>query len=228
MSTNRTRRFNRRTAEHLLRGAAAGRGVEGTAAVTSLLGAAAAPARDDELAGQPAALAAFRAARLGPVPQPRRRSVIKSALAQSLTTKIAAFAVAAVAFGGVATAAVTGHLSPHTGPTTPVPPTSSHAAAPVQLSTSDNAERATAGGGPAVPAPDLTGLCHAYTAGAGSDHGKALDNPAFTALITAAGGRDNVAAFCAGLLPSASGKPSGPPTQHDKPTHPTHPSHAGH
>jgi hypothetical protein len=228
MSLNRPRRFHRRTAEQLLRGAAAGRGVDGAVAVRSLLAAAAAPARDDELAGQPAALAAFRAARLDPVRQPRRRSVIKFALAP----KIAAFAVAAVAFGGVATAAVTGHLPTHLGPT-PSPPAGSHAAS-ARPSTSDNAERR-GGDGHAAPTPNLVGLCQAFTAGAGAEHGKALDSPAFTALITAAGGRANVATFCAAHSHDAQGKPSTtgePPTRQGKPTHPTHPagpsSHSGH
>jgi hypothetical protein len=53
------------------------------------------------------------------------------------------------------------------------------------------------------PSPSLTGLCHAVGAGNKDDHGKALENPAFTALITAAGGKDKVDVFCATLLASA-------------------------
>ncbi len=51
----------------------------------------------------------------------------------------------------------------------------------------------------AAPEPSLVGLCHAFPAVANS-HGRALDNPAFTTLITAAGGADNVAAYCQVLL----------------------------
>ena len=36
----------------------------------------------------------------------------------------------------------------------------------------------------------MIGLCRAYEAGRGKTSGKALDNPAFTSLITAAGRRD--------------------------------------
>jgi len=75
-----------------------------------------------------------------------------------------------------------------------------------------------------VPSAALVGLCHAYTAGAGAQHGNARTDPAFTALVTAAGGTGNVATFCATLLttsPShpagagASGHPTGQPTTTD-------------
>jgi hypothetical protein len=65
------------------------------------------------------------------------------------------------------------------------------------------------------PSPSLVGLCHAVDAGNKDDHGKALENPAFTALITAAGGKEKVDAFCATLLASASAAPK---------EHPSHPA----
>jgi hypothetical protein len=80
----------------------------------------------------------------------------------------------------------------------------------------------------------MTGLCNAFAAGAGSDHGKALDSPAFTALISTAGGRDRVDAYCAQLLADQHGttkekdKGNGPPTSHPAsgPDHPkAHPGH---
>jgi hypothetical protein len=42
-------------------------------------------------------------------------------------------------------------------------------------------------------------LCHAYRAGAKAEHGKALESPAFTALVTAAGGKSEVDGYCEGL-----------------------------
>jgi hypothetical protein len=65
------------------------------------------------------------------------------------------------------------------------------------------------------PSPSLVGLCHAVNAGNKDDHGKALENPAFTALITTAGGKEKVDAFCAALLASASAAPK---------EHPSHPA----
>ncbi|HTI26571.1 MAG TPA: PT domain-containing protein [Kutzneria sp.] len=86
----------------------------------------------------------------------------------------------------------------------------------------------------ADPSPSLVGLCHAYTAGAGADHGKALENPTFSALITTAGGKDEVDAYCTTLLAASpaesahpgqpSDHPSGAPTGHptgDPTDHPT-------
>lgn len=83
------------------------------------LAGATAPARDGELSGVTAAIAAFVAAGAGaPAPvtsTPGRRSMIKTLLASTLATKIVAgFATAAV-IGGVSLAASTGHL-PGQGP----------------------------------------------------------------------------------------------------------------
>ena len=47
------------------------------------------------------------------------------------------------------------------------------------------------------------------------DQGKALENPAFTALITAAGGKAKVDAFCVKLLAAAAAAPK---------EHPSHPA----
>ena len=67
------------------------------------------------------------------------------------------------------------------------------------------------------------GLCRAYEAGNKADHGRALQSPAFTALVTAAGGADNVATYCA-TVPHG---PSGHPTHPSKPTQAAHPTHPG-
>ena len=216
MSTyHRTGAIDRRTAERLLDRARAGRPAGGDPLV-DLLALAAAPAGRDELAGESAALAAFRAARPVPADRPRRRSMIKTTLAKVLTLKAAAV-LAATAAGGVALAASTGALpNPLNGTTQSAPGVVGHVGGRSSVAPSRGA------GSAATPSPSLLGLCHAYVAGAGSEHGKVLENPAFGALITTAGGKDKVDAFCADLLASAG--PGGESTNHptDGPTgHPT-------
>lgn len=152
------------------------------------------------MVGEAAAVVAFRSAQVGVVPQPRRRSMIKSALANALALKVAAGAAAvAAAAGGVAYAANTGALSGTFG--------GGHAAAAAAASASARADAVRGSEGPqgakGSPSPSLVGLCHAYTAGVATSNGKALENPAFTALITAAGGKAEVAGYCAKVLASA-------------------------
>jgi PT repeat len=226
MSTHRPRRIDRTTAEQLLRGEPVDP-TGGPDPLAALLAAAAAPARADELAGEYAALAAFREAHLGPVLQPRRTSMIKTALAKLLTVKLAAAAVGVTTLGGVALAAGTGTLptSPRHETTTSHPKPAHATGKPSTAPTHESKSKAS-------PSPSLFGLCHAYTAGAGSEHGKALESPAFTALITAAGGKSNVAAYCTAVIAAGpgksgthpTGKPTTQPTDHPtgKPTdHPT-------
>lgn len=214
MSTHRRRRLDRGTAEELLRGRPAGP-LAGGEALAGLLAAAAGPARDSELAGEEQAVTAFRvAAHHIPATQPRRSSMIS----KLLTLKLALAAVLATAGGGVALAAATGNLP--NGGSTPAAQSSASAAASAR-STDHPA---------ASPSPSLHGLCVAYTHGVATSKGKALDNPAFTALINAAGGKDNVAAFCKTELASknkasaASHAPAQPAASHatGQPTdHPT-------
>jgi hypothetical protein len=52
--------------------------------------------------------------------------------------------------------------------------------------------------------PSFVGLCHAYSSGNKATHGKALQSPAFLALVTAAGGEGQVVSFCTPLLAKAS------------------------
>ena len=205
MSTHRSRRIDRHTAEQLLRSAPGQPPVAGRDRLSDLLAAAGAPARDRELAGEQAALAAFRDARLAPAPQRWRSRMLRTALANLLAVKIAG--VAALTAGGIALAAAAGTLpgQQREEPTTPastnvVSTTSATTAAP-----SKEPERKP-DNSTASPSPSLKGLCQAYTAGAGSEHGKSHDNPAFSALITAAGGAERVPGFCAGLLGEKHGK----------------------
>lgn len=242
----RKQRLTRADAETLLDG-----GVAGHPDLTALLDAAAAPASANELAVGPRVLAELRAAHLRPTPTARRRSMIKTALAQVIAAKFAASAaVAAAATGGIALAAATGNLpgpiqhaahvafaapdSQHgdgggtpstdsTGDTTPATDTGSTDStdpAGGDTSSSDSPTAST------TPSPSLTGLCKAYQAGVGDNPGKALENPAFTVLITAAGGKDNVADFCVSLVGPAkthssdhpSGNPGEPTESHGRPT----------
>jgi hypothetical protein len=149
--------------------------------------------------------------------------MLKTALLKLLTLKAGAIAVLAVGAGGVAVAASTGvlpnPLSPHSQSTDPAGSNQGNdQTGPLHSN--------------ATPSPSLVGLCKAFQAGAGADHGKALDSPAFRALVSAAGGKDQVDAFCQGVLASA--PPSHHPTPSGQPgseatTHPTgHPTPTGH
>jgi hypothetical protein len=159
---------------------------------------------------------------LAPVPQTRRLSMIKTAVLKLLTVKVVIAACATTAAGGVALAASTGNL--------PNPLDKHGSGVSSRLDTAPDSEKSKSshggdrdgdgkdgkdgnngngngngkqGNGPDAshaPSPSLVGLCHAYGSGNKADHGKALDNPAFTVLITTAGGRDKVDAFCATLL----------------------------
>ncbi|MBP2319762.1 hypothetical protein JOF56_000147 [Kibdelosporangium banguiense] len=228
MSAHRFRRVNRRTAEQMLDGAPDRVRTDGSDALNGLLAAASAPARLGELAGEEAAVAAFRAARLADAGQPRRQSMLKVALAKMLTVKIAATVVATLAVGGVAVAAVTGSL-PNQDPTPapPVPPSTWTDTVP------GNSSGGVPGGAPnatgkndkdkntqpdkpngdqnPAPSPSFDGLCNALTAGNKADHGKALENPAFTELIKQAGGKDKVLAFCVDLNDKQRGKSGNAP-----------------
>lgn len=235
MSIHRTRRISARTAEDLLDGVGAD---ARHPRLTATLRAAAGPTLPGEIAGRHEAVAAFQRALRQPAPFQRRPPLMKTALLKLLTLKAAAVAAVVLGTGGVALAASTGAI-PNPLNNHPVPAASASRAHPADRP--DASERP---GGPASPSPSLVGLCHAYTAGAGSDHGKALDSPAFQVLLTAAGGKAGVGAFCAKLLgttqaseapsaqPGTTDHPTGRPTEHptgrpsehptDKPS--THPS----
>ncbi|MFD0731556.1 hypothetical protein [Planotetraspora mira] len=221
MSTHRSHRIDRFTAERLLRGETAG-----PDQLAKLLAAAAAPAERGELAGEEAAVAAFREAHLVPALQPRKRSMIKTALLKFVTLKVAAAALSATAVGGVALAAGTGHLPESLGgPAPSVRPTATHDTGKAPTAgdkhPSASSSSSSSSSPSPSPSPSLVGLCRAYQAGAGDNPGKALDNPAFTHLITVAGGKDKVAAYCADRLKTRAGKaPASHPTGAPK-THPT-------
>ncbi|MBV2154700.1 hypothetical protein [Kitasatospora sp. SUK 42] len=170
MSTNRSRRIDRDAAEHLLGGAVGGpsdgqdaslTGPDGPGRIARVLAAAAAPATTGELAGEEAALAAFREASLTPDPvvtPVRRRSMATAALARAFSTKAAAAVLGATALCGVAVAAGTGNLpvSLGGGPSEPertvaVPGGSGGASAGTATSATGLASGASTPGGSARP-----------------------------------------------------------------------------
>ncbi|MCM0677980.1 hypothetical protein NCC78_25370 [Micromonospora phytophila] len=127
--------------------------------------------------------------------------MLETALAKLLTLKVGAGLLAVTATGGVAVAAANGAL-----PNPMVEPSASADADGKPAK--DDKGKASPSAGKGSPSPSLTGLCRAYTAGAGSNPGKALENPAFTALITEAGDKEKVAAYCDALLANAGNKPT--------------------
>jgi len=237
MTSHPTGRIDRNTAEALLRGVPGARDAAGR--LGAQLAAAASAAQPHELAGLPAALEAFRAVGRQPAIEPRRGSMIKAFLAKLLTIKAAAI-LACGAAGGVALAAGTGAVpNPLTRPPVSTPQHVEHSGRPSAHPAADRSH---------LPSPSLLGLCRAFAAGAGKQQGKSLSDPAFSALIKAAGGQEKVAAFCASLPtpsdgprphPSDSAHPSapvdhrgpggthpgGPPASHPEGPPSTHPTH---
>lgn len=210
MSTHRSSRVDRDTAEQLLAG-------HGVGPVASVLRAAAAPAHREELAGEDAAVAAFRTAEVAAAP--RRTSAFRSVLAKVVTVK-AAIVLAAAASTGIVLAATGGAL--------PVPWSDSPADPPVTTTTGDTATTTTtttrvpnppAGGTsdgrqpPATPDPSIVGLCRAYAAP--ENKGEGLDSPAFHALVEAAGGKNEVAEYCDDVEAAAPGTPEDPAKERD-------------
>jgi hypothetical protein len=125
--------------ERVLRDAAGGPR-PGQDPLTAFLAAAAAPAHEDELAGEEAAVAAFRRARLA---SPSRR---RPMFARLLTVKAAvALGLATTAIGGVALAAASGTLPGYTGVRRPA----SHRASAHPLTTGLPAAPGGGGGAPA-------------------------------------------------------------------------------
>jgi hypothetical protein len=173
----------------------------------SRLIANAAPPREyrRELRGEKEAVAAFAKARLNPAAAPRRRLMS----AGKLLTLKTVIAVVGLSGGSVALASATGHLPAQLGGH-PAAASSASSTASARANARDRNHPA------ATPSPALRGLCHAYNAGAGSNSGKALDNPAFSALISAAGGKDKVPSYCTTVLTSAPGHSAGHGTGNGK------------
>jgi hypothetical protein len=210
----------------------------GYGGLARLLAAATAPAAPQELAGERLVLATFAAVMRSPAPTlvPRRTAVARKVF----TMKAAAAALVAVlSVGGVAAAAtglLAGQASPETdraaAATTAGAGQGVGAAARADLGGAAPAGATDAQGRESAVGPDATaaaraGLCRAWQAGEGAAHGHRAGSVAFQALVAAAGGADEVAAYCeevaAGSSADAHGQGqsspsvSAPPTTHSPP-----------
>ncbi|WP_238011944.1 hypothetical protein KZZ52_37830 [Dactylosporangium sp. AC04546] len=196
------RRIGRDEAERLLDGAA-GPGHEQLAA---LLRAAAGPARPHELAGEDAAVTAFRQARTAPAGRsPARSSPARSLVRPGRRVGVLAGALAAgVLLAGTATAAGTGHLpdplqraahdwfagvgvpEPGPEPVAAPSPSPSRSEPPVVRSSAPSTAAAS------VSAARIDELCRAWQEG----RGRKLTDAERRELAAAAQGEDRVEAFC--------------------------------
>jgi len=216
-------------------------------ALGGLIATARAPETRADPPGLAAALTAFRevsAARSSSAP--RSTSMIKNMAAKVLAAKllvVGGLALAA-ATGGIAAAASTGQLpnplphSSHASDVAVAAVAASHgqptSTATASASPSDSVSSEPSSSHPAAsPSPSLRGLCQAWLSRP-HEHGKADTNPAFSYLVSTAGGVDSVDAYCTSLLasPAPSSTPSDdssapgsaiPSHSHPAPSH-THPS----
>jgi hypothetical protein len=207
----------------------------GYGGLARLLAAATAPATPEELAGEQAVLAELAAVlQSNPPTLVPRRAAMPSKL---FTIKAAAAALVAVlSIGGVAVAA-SGLLPEQASPVADQAPATTGAdaaahglgkAAAVNQGGTVHAGSTDGQGRESAVGPDATaaaraGLCRAWQAGQGADHGRRMDAVAFQALVDAAGGTDKVAAYCedvvAGSGAGANGQsPGSPPSVSAPPT----------
>ena len=189
--------------------------------LAELLAAASAPPRPSELAGEEAALAAFRAARQ-PTAQPsaastrRRRRIGAGAGVWAAVVAATATAGAALAAGGQLGTSPGPAPAPLPAPTTSADVPSTRSTPPAVPSRgaapSVPSEPATNAAAPDQPGSAKLGLCRSYLAKGGVERGKSLETPAFSALVEAAGGRDGVPAYCERMLAPETGSGDGQPT----------------
>ncbi|MBB4905896.1 hypothetical protein [Actinophytocola algeriensis] len=174
--------------------------------LAAVLRAAAAPAHPGELAGEEAALAAFRVAA---ATVPSRPSMLRTVLAKVLTVK-AVILLAVAGSAGIVVAATGGVLPTPWSAAPPAAESSTAAPAPT------SADRSTEAGAPrpaessAPNASPVTELCQRYAAHDQQGKAKALNDPAFGPLVAAAGGKGKVADYCAthSKQPPKPGKPT--------------------
>jgi hypothetical protein len=212
----------------------------GYGGLTRLLAAATAPAAPEELASEQLAMAAFAAEMRShpPTVVPRRTAVPRKVL----TMKAAAAALVAVlSLGGVAAAA--GGLLPDQAspvadqaPATTGADAAAHGVGKAAAANLGAADAGSADGqgrdsavGPDASAAARAGLCRAWQAGQGADHGRRMDAVAFQALAEAAGAADHIAAYCQDVAAGGSADAHGnsqasPPSVSAPPTSVTPPS----
>lgn len=227
MSTHRPREVDPAAAERLLGGGAVVP-ADVSDELNRLLAVARAPAQPGELAGEEQVLAVFRRLQGAQVPGPRAARPLRgSGFASLFTMKVAAVSALTVATvsGGVVLAATTCSLPG--GPTPGGPATTPKPTYVASETSAGSPFRAEAGAQPSPsqpfpsqsPSPSLFGLCQAFLNSAGDNPGKALESPAFEALIAEAGEKDKVGEYCDGILagwrggqPSHPDRPNVPPT----------------
>lgn len=185
------------------------------------------------LAREAAVIAAFRAARDAPA---STRPVQHHSKATRLLTAKAAVIGIVVAAGGIATAAGTGAVPNPLAPRPTSRPNDHPGGHPSATGPRPNPSVVPAGSAPpsptaaggiptppsatSQPAPSITELCRAYMDMSGTDRHQALTTAPYATLVDAAGGRDKVTSFCAGLLGPRSGRtPPGPPATHSPDPH---------
>ncbi|HEU5006547.1 MAG TPA: hypothetical protein VFT67_06225 [Jatrophihabitantaceae bacterium] len=173
--------------------------------------------------------------------------MLKSLLSGLVATKVIAGVAGAAAVGGVALAASTGHLgdgghsadapgqaiaAAHQPGATDSVSMSSSSDDSSSAASSESSSSSSSASSTHAPTPSLVGLCHAWQAheqsqsdhSASAAHSAWAKSPAFSVLVSTAGGTDGVDGYCAALLTpstSASTTPTSVP-----PTHPAHPTQA--
>jgi hypothetical protein len=236
MRTARARRISRREADQLL---SDGPVSPDRAALRHLLNQVAAPPRPEELAGRQAAVAGFTRALRDPVPQSAstgRRPLPLFLLSRAALVKVV-IGVGVLLFGGTALAAGTGNL----------PAEVQHGAhelfAPLGVPVPDALGRpgggSVGGGGsvstgtasasgatPVVTGPATVGLCRAWLARRKNGHGNVPDSAVTQALARAAGGTDNIPAYCAAVLGTDAATPPGDSDPEASPSTPAGPQTA--
>ncbi len=162
--------------------------------VDRVLDSLSAPASPRELVREDDAVAAFERARLVSLTSVRNNEMSPRTARTGLKAALATAGVAALLSTGAAFAA--GGHAPWSRST--AGGSTSHATHPTHSThpVSPSGGSSTAGG---PKAHGYVGLCRAYAAASKATHGHAPTGHAFAALVTAAGGADHVATFCAAL-----------------------------
>jgi hypothetical protein len=193
--------------------------------LATLFAALRAPAEPHELAREREHLAAFAAARASATEPalPRRRSVLATFLAAKTT--VAAAAIAAVAAGAAYTGSLPTRLQNVAHETIGAPARDAKAQRPEATSKPHPSRSAGDDKGLDATGAAAHGLCTAFAAG-----GLPTTSTAYQSLAEAAGGADDIEAYCATVAkPGASSthpttRPTGKPSEHPtgKPSeHPT-------
>lgn len=174
-----------------------------------LLAAAAAPPRPHELAGEEAAVEAFRRARHAPArpaASPRRIRPLTAVAIACAGMVVTATAWIALAANGVRLGAG------RPAPVSPAPAPSAAASTVPPVMPSAPAESTLAGPAEPTAPSDMVGLCHAYLNAGHGTNGQPLEIPAFRRLVEVAGGEDEVGPYCERVLAESGRRTPDQPT----------------